>query len=94
MFESECMHNLICYSFVKTRGTPLTSWTTIRAVSAGSIDLYLIFDVLRGMSIETHWRSQLTVHMDVEQAAVGAIYVAIQATRFGWLVVTCTKQCV
>ena len=51
---SECMHNLICYSLVKTSGTPLTSWTTIRAVSAGSIDLFLILDVPKGMSTETH----------------------------------------
>ena len=53
-----------------------------------------MIDVLTGMSTETRWKSQLTVHMVVNLAAVGAIYVANPAIRFGWLVVKHTKQCV
>ena len=83
-----------CYSFVQKRGTLPTSWTTIRVVCTGSIDLYLIIDVLQSMSTKTRWRSQLTVHMVVNLAAVGAIYVANPAIRFGWLVAKHRKQCV
>ena len=44
-----CCHvgNLISYSFVMMRGTLLTSRTTIRVVPTGSIDLWLVFDVLK-----------------------------------------------
>ena len=85
---------LISYTFVMKRGTLLTSRTTVRVVFAGSIELWLIIDVLKSMSSETRWKSQLTVHMVVNLAAVGTIYVANPAIRFGWLVVKHTKQCV
>ena len=45
---------LIGYSFVKTRGTLLTSRTTIRVVFTHRLELCLVFDVLKGMSTETH----------------------------------------
>ena len=55
--------------------------------------LYLILDVLKAVSTETHWRSQNN-HMFVNQAAVGAMYVVNLTTKFGWLAEKRTKQCV
>ena len=63
-------------------------------MSTGSIELFLVIDVLKSTSTETHWRSQ-SVHFVVNQAGMGVIYVVNPASaKEKRLAVKRLKQCV